>query len=482
MARIETWLECDLEKMVQVVPLRGNVFSADNEANLIGVSVKKAGQDVALTGGCNGYVIRQDGYTVAIAGTISGNKASIVLPASCYVVPGRIDIVIKNGTTTLAACSGIVTRTTTDAIVDPGHLIPSIEELLAKIADCEAATTAANTAAGSANSAASAANTAAGSANTAAGSATTAAGSANTAAGTANAAAAKINDMTVAASGLAAGVSPTATVSDVSGHKHIAFGIPKGDTGEVPDIQVGTVTTVQPDQPASVTRRSGSPDEAPIFDFSLPKGETGSVENVYGTTIEMSSSDSTKIATAIGAKADATATEQSLATLADGLAIVAEGDTHIAITSGQFVYVRNHSTLAQGLYKATSNIAADGALSSSNLTADSTGGLNALNEQMAKSRITPQAGANVTINSHHCYTAGNLACINLQFTMSADAGSTEYLMAGLPAPAVEVPIIAVRNLVGGGSQAVITVNGALKNNWDSFLNGKTYYVNCCYAI
>ena len=72
----------------------------------------------------------------------------------------------------------------------------------------------------------------------------------------------------------------------------------------------------------------------------------------------------------------------SLAGVQDGLAIVAVGDTHAAITSGQFVYVKEHNTLPEGLYTASTNIAANGALSTSNLTADSKGGLNALSDQI----------------------------------------------------------------------------------------------------
>ena len=67
----------------------------------------------------------------------------------------------------------------------------------------------------------------------------------------------------------------------------------------------------------------------------------------------------------------------------DALAIVCNGNTHGAITSGQYVYVRAHETLQEGLYKANSNIAANAALNSTNLTADSSGGLNSLNEQIA---------------------------------------------------------------------------------------------------
>lgn len=54
----------------------------------------------------------------------------------------------------------------------------------------------------------------------------------------ANAVLAEIEDMTVAASGLPAGSNPTATVSDVSGHKHIAFGIPQGAKGDPGDATI----------------------------------------------------------------------------------------------------------------------------------------------------------------------------------------------------------------------------------------------------
>ena len=47
----------------------------------------------------------------------------------------------------------------------------------------------------------------------------------------------------------------------------------------------------------------------------------------------------------------------------DGIAIVATGNTHVAITSGQYVYIQDNSTLAEGLYRATTNIAANGTLS-----------------------------------------------------------------------------------------------------------------------
>lgn len=58
---------------------------------------------------------------------------------------------------------------------------------------------------------------------------------------------------------------------------------------------------------------------------------------------------------------------------ADAIAIISTGNTHVAITSGQYVYVKSHSTLTPGLYKATVNIAANATLTASNLTEVSDG-------------------------------------------------------------------------------------------------------------
>lgn len=73
--------------------------------------------------------------------------------------------------------------------------------------------------------------------------------------------------------------------------------------------------------------------------------------------------------------------------LADGLAIVSDGNMHPAITTRQFVFVMNHSTLAEGLYTAKGNIAANATLSTSNLDADSSGGLNALYGNIGNCKI-----------------------------------------------------------------------------------------------
>lgn len=98
----------------------------------------------------------------------------------------------------------------------------------------------------------------------------------------------------------------------------------------------------------------------------------------------------------------------------DALAIVCNGNTHGAITSGQFVYVRAHDTLQEGLYTANSNIAANATLSSSNLTANSSGGLNALNEQIGKLRVKQAYGSfivNTPIAAGAEVTVGNISTV-----------------------------------------------------------------------
>lgn len=138
MAVFETWLDQDLKKPVRIQYLSGNLFSQDNMGNLIGVNVTDDGAPATLGGSVSANVIRADGATVAVdTGVLSGNRASVTLPQAAYAVPGVITVVIKitSGTdvTTLAAVVTTVYRSSTDTIVDPGTIIPSIQALISQI-------------------------------------------------------------------------------------------------------------------------------------------------------------------------------------------------------------------------------------------------------------------------------------------------------------------------------------------------------------
>ena len=80
----------------------------------------------------------------------------------------------------------------------------------------------------------------------------------------------------------------------------------KGDTGVVPNVQVGIVTTLQPGNPVIVTRQSGSPDEAPVFDFGIPRGADGTgVGDVLWADIDQDHDGVIDIANTANTAADA---------------------------------------------------------------------------------------------------------------------------------------------------------------------------------
>lgn len=133
------------------------MFTGDNNSNEIAVEVTNGGEPVELTGAVTAYAIRTDGLTAVFTGTLSGNTASVILPESCFKAVGTLSIVIKVGTTTVGACTCYVYRTSTGTVVDPEHIVPTVEELVAEISNMRQATTDANTAAQNAATAASSA-------------------------------------------------------------------------------------------------------------------------------------------------------------------------------------------------------------------------------------------------------------------------------------------------------------------------------------
>lgn len=137
MATITTDLICNLNQPVAATFLHGNLFSQDNAGNTINVYVMNNGEPATIGGTVSANVIRSDGNTVAVSGAISGNKAYVILPQAAYAVPGRVEIIIKltqsTTVTTIAAIVANVYRSTTDTVIDPGTVIPSIQSLIAQI-------------------------------------------------------------------------------------------------------------------------------------------------------------------------------------------------------------------------------------------------------------------------------------------------------------------------------------------------------------
>lgn len=131
---IETWYKQDIKKPVQVKYLDGNVFSADNNGNKVGVELFDGTSTANVSGSVSANIIRSDGQTVAVAGEASANKAWVVLPQSAYAIPGVISVIIKvtsgNDISTVCAVVANVYQSSTDTVIDPGTIIPSVQDLI----------------------------------------------------------------------------------------------------------------------------------------------------------------------------------------------------------------------------------------------------------------------------------------------------------------------------------------------------------------
>ena len=259
------------------------------------VTIQKNGVPVDLTGATASLycarALSEDGSggTTYSAATVEGNgTVKAVLPTDAANIPGPVGCMIRvtrdGASVAVARMAVMAVDQTGDDILDEGKRIPSLDEIVASIARCDAAAEKAEGAAASVGDAlkqvASAikdANGAASDARNAAGQATDGASAAKAAATTATEAATKIDDMTITATGLAAGAAPTAALTEVDGHYNIVLGIPKGDKGDpgaTPQITV-QVKTGEPGTAASV-KQTGTA-EAPVIELTIPRGDTGSL-------------------------------------------------------------------------------------------------------------------------------------------------------------------------------------------------------------
>ncbi len=201
------------------------LIQGQSYANVLNVSVTNAGLPVELSGECMGYFVRQqDGSTVTVAGTISGNVASVEFPSFVYACTGRLTITLSVGGTDLVHIATTVRLGSTLVIVDPGNVLPNLDEIQQIMLDVESALNQLSSALTASQQATQAANTAAGTANTAA-------AAANKAAATANTAAAALNGLTATANTLEPTQPATATAQLVDGAWKITMGVPQGIQG-----------------------------------------------------------------------------------------------------------------------------------------------------------------------------------------------------------------------------------------------------------
>ncbi|MBO5917364.1 MAG: SGNH/GDSL hydrolase family protein [Oscillospiraceae bacterium] len=129
------------------LPLRAMVGEGDAKGLLVGARVTNNGASVTLGGSCVGKVVRSDGNTVSLTGTIDGNLAYVVLDQQCCAIEGPIQIAVcwvsSSNVTTLVVAYGTVVSTQTGNAIQPSTPIPDLTQLLAEIDAMETATAAA---------------------------------------------------------------------------------------------------------------------------------------------------------------------------------------------------------------------------------------------------------------------------------------------------------------------------------------------------
>ena len=149
---------------------------------------------------------------------------------------------------------------------------------------------------------------------------------------------------------------------------------------------------------------------------------------VFKSTDLVNSFTETGTGKALDARAGKTLND-SLSATQEGIAIVATGDTHAAISSGQYVYVRGHGTLSEGLYKANAAIAEDATLTSSNVTAVSAGlggELATLNSKITTKDVSGSitvSSTTGTISQKTAYRTGNIVSLAFILTLTTTVSS-----------------------------------------------------------
>ncbi len=259
----------------------------DQNANIIRLTVMDGNAPADLSGNTAIVLFQRpgDSYVVRCPGSVSGNVISVTLLGDCYLYAGQYYASLRldadGFTRTMLRLAGQIESNGDGPIIDPTGTIPGYEDIARIYAELEASLERSDAATDSADAAAQNANKKAALANEAAGNANAAADSADEATIRANEASGSIEGLTVEASDVSYDQPATATVTDVDGHKHIAFGLRQGVPGAVPSITF-TGETGEPNTDVVITQ-SGPP-EAPIVNLKIPRGApgTGDVSTVDG--------------------------------------------------------------------------------------------------------------------------------------------------------------------------------------------------------
>lgn len=136
----------DLDKPLSRQNMGLLLATGDSNGDVFNFDLTRSGTAESLSGAVTvaGYFVRNDAATIAMYGSYSGNRASVTLPASCYVEDGNFTLAVRvtagGAKTTIAVIDGYIRTTTTDVLIDPGTVVPTLDDVLNSIAEMKAVT------------------------------------------------------------------------------------------------------------------------------------------------------------------------------------------------------------------------------------------------------------------------------------------------------------------------------------------------------
>ena len=150
----------DITQKVETRHGGGLVFNGNNGSMTLGVRLYDGGEPLAPSGAVTGQVILADGQTALTeAGTIEGNLVSVTLNQSCFAVEGpivaSISVTDDGVKTTVLRAAFTVALTSSGPVIDPGQIVPDVEDIVAQYSEMQRVTAEAQAAASTALSAAS---------------------------------------------------------------------------------------------------------------------------------------------------------------------------------------------------------------------------------------------------------------------------------------------------------------------------------------
>ena len=136
MVQFKQWFTQDFTEKIEIQHCESVMFTGDDKGSVVGVYLFNDGEAYSGGGTVSGAVKRSDGGLVALTGTLAGNAASVVIPAAALACPGPIGVRVtltQGGSVTTVLKAIYSVDDNTGAAVDPGTIIPSVNDLITAI-------------------------------------------------------------------------------------------------------------------------------------------------------------------------------------------------------------------------------------------------------------------------------------------------------------------------------------------------------------